>query len=313
MATAPKIDTSDEAFRASVVGASEVAALFGQSPWLTHFELWHRKNGTIATPDFNGTKDDGRPENERVDWGIRLEPVIVGAACARYGYERADTPLRLDNGKGMGGHPDQIAICPKRGRGVLEVKTADWLVAKGWGDEPPLHYLLQSQAYQGLAGVEWGDVIVLVGGNELRRYQYEFRPIIYADMQARVAEFWASVRTGKPPKPDYTRDGETIAELNGLGDGGTIDLRTWNRGTELAADFINAKAREKSAKTDADAAKAEMLERMGDATAAMLEGFRVGAPIVKASPGTFITEDLVGTHVGARKAHRRFDVKEKVL
>src|SRR3546814_11268395 len=65
------------------------------------------------------------------------------AAAERYGYVPLDTPKRLENGKGLGGHPDAIVKCPRRGRGILEVKTADWLVAKGWGDEPPLNYLLQ--------------------------------------------------------------------------------------------------------------------------------------------------------------------------
>src|SRR3546814_5807141 len=93
--------------------------------------------------------------------------------------------------------PDAIVKCPRRGRGILEVKTADWLVAKGWGDEPPLNYLLQIVSYMGLADCDWGDVIVLVGGNELRRFEYEFRPIIYADIEARVEQFWQSVRDGK--------------------------------------------------------------------------------------------------------------------
>src|SRR3546814_6080662 len=73
------------------------------------------------------------------------------AAAERYGYVPLDTPKRLENGKGLGGHPDAIVKCPRRGRGILEVKTADWLVAKGWGDEPPLTYLLQIVSYMGLA------------------------------------------------------------------------------------------------------------------------------------------------------------------
>src|SRR3546814_9870532 len=93
------------------------------------------------------------------------------AAAERYGYVPLDTPKRLENGKGLGGHPDAIVKCPRRGRGILEVKTADWLVAKGWGDEPPLNYLLQIVSYMGLADCDWGDVIVLVGGNELRRFR----------------------------------------------------------------------------------------------------------------------------------------------
>src|SRR3546814_19933984 len=64
-------------------------------------------------------------------WGLRLEPVILQAAAERYGYVPLDTPKRLENGKGLGGHPDAIVKCHRRGRGILEVKTADWLVAIG--------------------------------------------------------------------------------------------------------------------------------------------------------------------------------------
>ena len=301
---------SDAAFRASVVGASEVAALFDASPWLTHFELWHRKCGSIATPEFNAVVD-GTPENERVYFGVKLEPVIVEAACERWGYVPLDTPHQLDNGSGLGGHPDKLVTCPERGRGILEVKTADWLVAKKWGDEPPLHYLLQSQSYQGLAKVTWGDVIVLVGGNQLVRFQYDFRPKIYSEIEARVAAFWRSIEAGKAPKPDYTRDGRVITETIGDPDDTVIDLRRDNRAALLAAEFLEAKARAKAAETDADAAKAELIEKIGDAGTALLEGYRIGAGITSASPGKLVTPEMVGTYVGARKGWRRFDVKEQ--
>ena len=35
-----ELSDQDDAFRAEHVGASEVAALFDASPYLTHFELW---------------------------------------------------------------------------------------------------------------------------------------------------------------------------------------------------------------------------------------------------------------------------------
>lgn len=304
-AHSPILAGSDEAFRATVVGASEVAALFDASPYVTRFELWHRKNGTIATPDFGG--------NERIEFGIRLEPVIIEAAVDRYGYTLLDTPKRYDNGKGLGGHPDQLAMCPRRGKGILEVKTADWLVAKKWGDEPPLHYLLQNLAYQGLAEVEWGDVIVLVGGNELRRYEYQFRPVIYADIEARVVEFWQSVKAGKPPKPDYTRDGDTIAELIGAPDETVIDLRLDNRACLLAAEYLDAKQRMKGAEQDAEAAKAELMEKIGTAGVAMLEGYRIGCNMTKGTPDKIITPEMVGEIIKGRRGYRRFDVKEVAL
>lgn len=77
---------TDATFRARHVGASEVSALFDSNPWLTHFELWHRKQGNIATPEFNAVADDGTPENERIYWGVRLEAAIIEAAQERYGY-----------------------------------------------------------------------------------------------------------------------------------------------------------------------------------------------------------------------------------
>jgi len=296
-------DETEADFRHRHVGASEVAALFDQSPFLTHFELWHRKRGTIATPDFGS--------NERIEFGIRLEPVIIDAACDRWGYERADTPARLSNGKGLGGHPDQLAYCPDRGLGILEAKTADWLVAKKWGDEPPLHYLLQTQAYAGLIGATWGDVVVLVGGNELRRYQYEFRPAVFGAIEQRVEAFWQSIRANDPPKPDFVRDGSTLQQVLGEPTDEIRDLRLDNHADELAAEFLKAKAEAKDAERRAEEIKNELLLKIGDAGAALLQCHRIGCAMTKGSEGTLVTQEMVGTRVGARKGWRRFDVKEK--
>ncbi|WP_010337818.1 YqaJ viral recombinase family protein [Sphingobium yanoikuyae] len=293
----------DDAFRASVVGASEVAALFNQHPWLTEFELWHRKAGNVATPDFTG--------NERAEWGVRLEPVIIEGACDRFGYQKLETPKRLTNDAGLGGHPDQMVICPQRGRGILEVKTADWIVAKGWGDEPPLNYLLQVMSYMGLAGCDWGDVIVLVGGNELRRFQYQFRPIIWSDIEARVAAFWRSIAAGDPPAADYTRDLPTISALYPEDNGDLIDLRTDNLAVDAAARWLTGKALEKQGKAQADAAQAELLDKLGNAGVALLDGMTVKCPTTKAQPDREITADDIGTIIKGRKSYRRFSITEK--
>lgn len=304
--------SKDAIFRASHVGASEVSALFGENPWLTEFELWHRKAGNIATPEFNAIGDDGNPENERIFWGVRLEAAIIDAAKERYGYidrEPADPPL--SNGRGLGGHPDRRVICPQRGPGVVEVKMADWLVRKSWGDEPPLNYLLQSQTYQGLDGVTWGDVLVLVGGNKLERFQYDFRPKLFADIERRVETFWASVRAGTPPPADYTRDGDTIRELYSESDGSVIELKGDNLAHIAAAEFLIADAESKAAAKRRDAAKAELMEKLGHHEVALLDGFVVKAATVKAIPDTVITPDMVGKTINGRKSYRRFAVKEQ--
>lgn len=316
---APANLTDELAFRASVVGASEVAALFGESPYLTEFELWHRKNGTIDTPEFDAMKDDGSPENERIYWGVRLEDAIAAAAAERYGYTFREQLPRLCNGKGLGGHPDRRVICPERGPGVLEIKTVDWLTYKGWGDEPPLHYLLQNNTYQGLDGVEWGDVVVLVGGNQLKRFQYDFRPKLYAEAEARVEAFWKSIEANKPPQPDFERDGEAIAEV--YRDIGIefIDLTGDNLATASAAEYLAAAEDEKAAKKRKDAAKAEIVFKMGEAAGlsgelppekrvvADLPGFRVTATLIDEIPDR---PAKPGETIKGRKPYRRFAIKE---
>lgn len=301
------IPPSDEGFRASVVGASEVAALFDASPWLTRFELWHRKNGTIATPDFNPIQDDGRPENERIYWGVKLEPLIIEAACERWGYRPLETPHVLDNGAGLGGHPDRIVTQDGRGKGVLEVKMVDWLVVKKWGDEPPLHYLLQNMTYQGLAGCVWGDMIVLVGGNELRRFQYDFRPKLFGEIEARVAEFWRTVKAGTPPPPDYSRDGAALIDAMGEPTEEIADLRNDMDAEQDALDFLAAKADAKAAEGRAEEARCRLFERIGTAGAAMLPGHRIGANMTK---GSADRAAIAGEIIKGRRGYRRFDVKE---
>ncbi len=307
----------DAIFRAAHVGASEVAALFDVSPWLTHFELWHRKAGNIATPEFNALRDDGTPEAERIYWGVKLEAAIIDAAKERYGYidrEPADPPLT--NGRGLGGHPDRRVICPQRGPGVVEVKMADWLVFKGWktGEtyEPPLNYLLQSQVYQGLDKVTWGDVLVLVGGNKLERFQYDFRPKLYAEIERRVADFWESVHAGRAPKADYSRDKDTLAELYADAGDTLIDLKGDNLAAIAAAEYQIGAAEEKAGKARKEAAQAELIEKLGEHGVALLDGFTVKATRVAAIPDRIITAADVGTTIKGRKSYRRMTIKEQI-
>lgn len=300
----------DDAFRASVVGASEVAALFDCHPWLTHFELWNRKAGKLATPEFNAIGGNGVPENERAYWGVVLEPAIIQGAKERWGYTDREQVGRLDNGAGLGGHPDRRVICPERGPGILETKMVDWLEVKKWEGEPPLNYLLQNQTYVGLDGVTWGDLIVLVGGNKLERFQFEFRPKLYAEIEKRAAAFWASVKAGKSPKPDYSRDRSALGEIYHTADQTTVDLRHDNRATHLACEYLEAVERKKAATAHVDALQAELLDKIGASTFAMVEGYSVKVPTVAGQPDKEITPAMVGQVIKGRSPHRRFYIKE---
>jgi hypothetical protein len=297
---------ADATFRAQHVGAGEVAALFDASPWLTRYELYHRKRGTIATPEFNAIVD-GKPADMRIFCGVMLEPVVVDIACRLWGYEPVKTPAKLTNGKGLGGHPDKLVRCPDRGVGILEIKTADWLVAKGWGDEPPLHYQLQAQTYAGLAGVDWCEIVTLVGGNDPRRFPLTFKPVIYGEIERRVAAFWADVSAGNEPPVDYARDGKTLIEVLGDPTEEVADLRSSNDAEQDAIDFLAAKARRDAAEAEMEAAKTRLIERIGTAGRALLPGHKVGANRTKDTPDRAATE---GEIIKGRRGYRRFDVRE---
>lgn len=300
----------DAAFRASVVGAGEVAALFDTSPWLTRFELFHRKRGTIATPEFNARNPDGSPVNSRIHWGVKLEAVIVQEACERWGYEPLEAPARVTNGKGLGGHADKLVWCPvRKAKVILEVKSVDWLERKKWGDEPPAQYLLQPNTYAGLYETEHFDVIAFVmGGNsDLERFQYEFRPKLHAEVERRVAEFWEDVSAGREPPVDYSRDGKTLVEALGEPTEELADLRDNLEAEQEAMDFLAAKAARDDAERRMEMARCRLIERIGTAGRALLPGHKLSANMTKGTPDR---EAKPGEIIKGRRGYRRFDLKE---
>ncbi len=194
------------AARARVVGASEVAALFGCSPHTSHWSLWQIKAGRVAAPDLSG--------DQRVTWGLRLESVIADAVAEERGWTILPGGHRTSSRvEGWGCTLDREI--GDRGGGVLELKTVDWLVRKrDWGEEPPPHILLQLQAQLGVTGREWGAVAALVGGNELRIWEYQARPRIIAEIAKRVRAFWKSIRENRPPPVDGSPStADTLAAL----------------------------------------------------------------------------------------------------
>ena len=175
-----------------------------------------------------------------------------------------------------------------------------------------MNYLLQSNTNQGLDGVTWGDVIVLVGGNSLERFKYDFRPKLYAEAERRVEAFWQSVHENRPPKPDYTRDKDTIAELYADAGDTLIDLKGDNLAHIAASEYLIGAAEEKAGKARKEAAQAELLEKLGEHGVALLDGFTVKATRVAATPDRIITAADVGSTIKGRKSYRRMTVKETI-
>ena len=161
----PKNEADWLALRRQVVTSTEVAALFGCSPYVSLFELWHRKHDNLEV-EFT--------KNERVTWGLRLEKAIADGVAEDEKFEiRRLSEFIQDTEINLGASFD-YAIGED---GILEIKNVDGLVFKdGWdvdGDniEEPVHIGFQVQTQLMLSQRKYALLRPLVGGNTINESQ----------------------------------------------------------------------------------------------------------------------------------------------
>jgi len=300
-------------FRTRDLTSTEVSALFGLSPYLTEFELYHRKrDGAIVRI----------PESERMRWGSRLEGSIAAGAAADKGWKVAPRKsyTRIPELRLGSSFDFEIAAVDARGPGLLEVKNVDGQqFAKNWvehGDgsfEAPPHIELQLQHQLEVADLDWGAIAVLVGGNRLHVLERKRDHQVAATIRARAAAFWAQVDGGTEPKPNYERDARFIIE----------SLRAQTNPDEvLAADpdldvlltsYRTVQAQLSELEQSRDELKAMIFQRAGTASKIASALGVVTCGTVAPSQGKLITPEMVGQYIGARAGFRqlRFPSKKK--
>ena len=120
----PKDEADWLAMRKQDVTSTESAALFGMSPYLTHFDLWHRKHSGNV-PEFK--------TNERMKWGNRLESAIAHGIAEEQGWKVSPMKeyMRLPTSR-IGSSFDFVIT--SLGEPVhLEIKNVDYLAFRdGW-------------------------------------------------------------------------------------------------------------------------------------------------------------------------------------
>src|SRR3989304_3721530 len=63
--------------RTKDITSTDIAALFGISPWTTAYELWYRKKDRLIVEI---------EENQRMKWGLRLQDAIAAAIAEEQGW-----------------------------------------------------------------------------------------------------------------------------------------------------------------------------------------------------------------------------------
>lgn len=143
------------------VGGSDVAAIFGVSPWTTPLELWLIKKGRIKPPEKSNA--------DQLQMGHLLEPIAAYWYEQKSGnavtedtnlYQHADHPYALANfdrrfTRASDGEP-----------GILECKSCTYHKAEDWAEDAiPLYYELQLRFYLAVADVDIGAFSAVWGNN----------------------------------------------------------------------------------------------------------------------------------------------------
>lgn len=243
--------------RSKDLTSTDIAVLFGLSPYSTYFETWHNKKaGSFTVIE----------ESERMAWGNALEDAIANEA-ARVNNWQALEPrkdyYRLEELR-LGSSFDYEAIVNGK-QTIIEIKNVDGFVFnQEWKEdsegniEAPYHIELQVQFQLLVSGYEQAVITALVGGNKLVTLLRTPDYAIQGKMIEAAREFWQSIDDNKAPQADYVKDAafiismyQEVVEKKILED---------DRFGELALEYKKLTAEENMAKENKQAIKARVFE-----------------------------------------------------
>jgi putative phage-type endonuclease len=190
----------------SHLGGSDAYPATGKDPRKSLVDLYREKIG--EPPRWAP-----RP-NARMDWGVRLEPIVADWLAEELGRAIVPYPqTRNPDYPYMVAHLDGVLVGGPPREGV-EIKTCDKLAAQEFGevgtDEIPVRYVLQVTHYMIVTNIRRFHVGVLVGGNDARHYVVNFDPELARMLIDAEANFWDCVLTRTIPEPTTLDDADYI-------------------------------------------------------------------------------------------------------
>lgn len=270
--------------RTQDITSTEIAALFGINPWMTEYELWHRKkDGLIVEIE----------ENQRMKWGTILQDSIAKGVAEEQGWnirrmeEYGRIPiLRLGSSFDFSIEPEHEPI--NLGElGLLEIKNVDGLqFKKGWivnGEnvEAPPHIELQVQHQLLVSGRAFAYIGALIGGNNLILIKREPSQKIHDAIKEKAAAFWKSIDENTPSAPNFETDSKFIASLYNYSEPGkVISVAEDEEIVKMAEEYKALGSIIKEADGKRDEIKARILTVIGDAEKAAGGAFTISAGMV---------------------------------
>lgn len=279
--------------RRRAVNASEVGALFDCHTYQTRLGLYADKSGKLPPKHIdNAVLRRGRllegsvaeaVREERPDWEI--------AKASQYLFDPLGTVVigGQSVAVGIGATPDFIVNCPRRGRGVLQAKTAlPSVFESDWADNtPPMWITLQVQQEMMLEGVSWGALAVLVVDPwswPIHIYELEAHAGAQTILRQRVGDFWRSVDRGEEPPADYAKDSDLIKSIYPRDNGEILDLSADNYMSDLVGQWEVLKVIIKGTvplEKELKAVETEIKAKIGAALGARGNGWELKCPTIE--------------------------------
>ncbi len=245
----------------ATLGASEVAAVLGLSPWVTPYEVWARKTGRLTE----------HKQSDALDAGVRLEPIVLDWAESQLGPIDRRVEAVID-GTPIVTHPDGLT---KAGEPV-EAKTSGIVgpVYGHWGeagtDEIPEHYLVQCLVQLEATRASVCHVPALLGGRGFVLFAVPAHAALQSEIVDRACQWWRQhVKADRPPEASTPPPLSVLKRLR------RQPNKTVPLDAELVERWLCAKQRLKAATEEADEAQAALIAALGDAEAGELNDGRV--------------------------------------
>lgn len=294
--------------RKNNINSTESSAFFGMSPYMSAFELFHLKKGTI---------EDGFVANSRTKAGQHMEEAIAKYALNELGLE--GQPMKdyyYDDEDRMGTSCDWEITSPGEYMGhILEVKNVDFLQYRDkWTEhEAPNHIETQVQHQMEVTDRDGAIIVALVGGNDLKFIYRKRDKEMGAGLRNATKEFWKAIDEGMEPEPDYNGDADLIIKMHQAAGEAVLDGRGSVMINALFNEYDMLKKLAKESDDAKSSKKAEILDAIGDdymkVTGA--DGYTLSCGMTKGTEPTVITQDMVGKTYGGRKSYRTFLLNKK--
>lgn len=256
-------------FRKAFIGASEVAAVFGESPFAGPYDVWARKVGEDA---------GASSETIRMRAGKALEAFVLELYRERTGYaevEHNEYEVYYDPEHYLCATPDAFVTTPE-GPGLVECKTVNSLYRHQWGEdgtgEVPTYYYLQAVTQIGIVEMVTGFKLasyhfaVLFDLNEFCIFPIDCEAArkLYPDLAEAVKEwFYEHIVANVPPDP-HPADTSFRKILMATGQTGDEILEATEEINKAAENYLRYKGMIDAITTDLEAEEMKIKAFIGE-------------------------------------------------